>query len=291
MRILFTISHFHDPKGSGQYGSLKPRSSARRDALARTVFSLHSTFGRRQAFLAPRTGACNASQSADLQVVVCTTADRHLLGELRKVPGLHYLHQPTAAEPLYLGFECHEVLKRNLGNFDYFCFLEDDIALTDPLFFQKLEWFNALAGDEAVLQPNRFETAADQPWQKLYIDGQLAQPEWSERWQDVHDRPSIDAEAFGTPVRFVRSGNPHSGCFFLNARQMARWAAQSDFLVRAPHFVGPLETAATYGVMRHFRAYKPAPDNAGFLEVQHLDNRYLGVARRPARAAASTARP
>jgi hypothetical protein len=58
---------------------------------------------------------------------------------------------------------------------------------------------------------------------------------------------------------------------------MAHWAKQPGFLAREPNFVGPLESAATFGVMRHFRVYKPAPDNAGFLEVRHLDNRYLGA--------------
>ena len=28
--------------------------------------------------------------------------------------------------------------------------------------------------------------------------------------------------------------------------------------------------------MRTFRIYKPARENAGFLEIRHLDNRYLG---------------
>ena len=41
-------------------------------------------------------------------------------------------------------------------------------------------------------------------------------------------------------------------------------------------FGGPLESAATLGVIRHFRAYKPARENAGFLEIEHLDPRYLG---------------
>jgi hypothetical protein len=28
--------------------------------------------------------------------------------------------------------------------------------------------------------------------------------------------------------------------------------------------------------MRHFRVYKPARENAAFLEIEHLDPRYLG---------------
>ena len=145
-------------------------------------------------------------------------------------------------------------------------------------------WFNRMAGDEAALQPNRFELAIGQNWHKLYIDGNLKQPEISERLQDVSDRPVLSGEALGAEFRFERVNNPHSGCFFLNARQMAHWAAQPGFLVREAAFAGPLESAATLGLMRHFRVYKPARENAGFLEVRHLDNRYLGVRRKtPAR--------
>jgi hypothetical protein len=56
---------------------------------------------------------------------------------------------------------------------------------------------------------------------------------------------------------------------------MARWAAQPDFLQRERAFVGPLESAATLGIARHFRVYKPERTNASFLELRHIHNRYL----------------
>jgi hypothetical protein len=215
--------------------------------------------------------------AAEIDVAVCTTRGRHLLADLPLARELFTELETDCDDPMYLGFECHALLKERLGRYDWYCYLEDDIAVLDALFFRKLEWFNKLAGDEAVLQPNRNEMAADGRWHKLYIDGTLARREWSERWQDTSDRTWIEAEALGAPVRFQRVNNPHSGCFFLNARQMATWARKPDFLVREPSFApGPLETAATYGVMRHFRVYKPARENAAFLEVRHLDNRYLG---------------
>ncbi|MNC93925.1 hypothetical protein D3C83_106610 [compost metagenome] len=58
---------------------------------------------------------------------------------------------------------------------------------------------------------------------------------------------------------------------------MQSWAQRPEFLNRDTSFAGPLESAATLGIMRFFRAYKPARENAGFLEVRHMDNRYLGV--------------
>ena len=130
---------------------------------------------------------------------------------------------------------------------------------------------------ERCCNPNRFEIALGQSWHKLYIDGNLAKPELSDRLQDVTDTPVLSGEVFGVPIKFQRVNNPHSGCFFLNARQMQHWSERPEFLNRDPSFAGPLESAATLGIMHFFRAYKPARENAGFLEVRHLDNRYLGA--------------
>ncbi len=80
----------------------------------------------------------------------------------------------------------------------------------------------------------------------------------------------------GNEVDFERVDNPHAGCFFLNAKQMQRWTEQPYFLDRSSEFWGPLESAATLGIMRTFDVYKPAVRNAGFLEICHLDPRYLG---------------
>jgi hypothetical protein len=73
----------------------------------------------------------------------------------------------------------------------------------------------------------------------------------------------------GTTITLRLAANPHAGCFFLTESQLARWASQPYFLDRAASFVGPLESAASLGLVRTFHVYKPAPENASFLEVQH----------------------
>lgn len=279
MRILFSVAHFFNPEGGGFYGSLKPDPKPRVGALTALLQGLHTCFGRRQGLLNPTARSvvpCNGEQTAEIEVVICTTGERHLVRHLPRGNGL-FRHHATGASPMLLGFECHRVLADNLGKYDYYCYLEDDLLLADPWVFRKLEWFNGLAGDGAVLQPNRFEAAIDQPWHKLYIDGNLAKPEISARFQDVADQPVVSGEAFGQTVRFQRVNNPHAGCFFLNSRQMEYWASRPEFLDGETSFISPLESAATVGIMRCFRVYKPARENAGFFEIRHLDRRYLGV--------------
>jgi len=287
MRVLFTIPHFYRPKPAAPDGreSLHGSGSAKADgrvrALSRCLLSLWETYGRWQSFIGAASIPCNGGVASEIDIVVCTTGDDHLVARLPQ--GL-FRHRSTSAEPMFLGYGCHEVLAENLGRYDYYCFLEDDIVVSDPLFFWKQAWFTRMAGDRAVLQPHRFETSEQLPRQKLYIDGPIRDPTIAPRFQDKRVRPRLNGRVLGMEVAFERVDNPHSGCFFLTQAQMRRWTEQPYFLDRSAEFWGPLESAATLGVMRTFEAYKPALENAGFLEVQHLDTRYLGRVVWPFRA-------
>jgi hypothetical protein len=285
-RVLFVIPHYFAP-GNGFYGSTGSDSAARVAALERVIGGLHQSLGSRQAFLLwlqqhiPGKGNghlvhANESFSSELDVVICTTGSSHLVSGLNLPRGLFH-HQETSVEPMKLGFAAHQVLKENLGKYDWYCYLEDDLLITDPLFMTKLEWFIQENGEETTLAPHRFERSLKQPVHKLYHDG-LVRPDFTAAWQDVTDRQFLDAELLGRKLRFERWPNPHSGCFFLNARQIERWASQPYFGDDDSTFAGPLESAASLGIIKTFRQYKPSPGNAGFLELEHLHPRYLGEA-------------
>jgi len=279
MRILITIPHFYRAKAGAPdgreplHGSGAAKAEGRVQALTRCLFSLCETFGPQQSFIGSPNIPCNGSVASQIEIVVCTTGNHHLMNRL---PQGVFRHHSTGTEPLFLGYSCHEVLADNLGRYDYYCFLEDDILLSDPLFFWKQAWFTQMVGDRAVLQPHRFETSDQLPQQKLYIDGPIRDPTIAPRFQDKRVRPRMRGRVLGVEVAFERVDNPHSGCFFLTENQMKRWMEQPYFLDRSAEFWGPLESAATLGVMRTFETYKPALENAGFLEVHHLDTRYLG---------------
>ena len=276
MRILFAIPHYFAPNPAGHYGAERSPPEARALATRLCVSSLRQNFSGAQGLLDGLQGklhAANEDLSATITIALCTTGDSHLIAHLA---GLGVDHVRTGADPRLLGFECHKVLRSGLGQFDYFAYLEDDLRIADALFFTKLIWFNAQFGDTAVLQPNRFELAAEPAAFKLYIDGNPHDRRFGAGLQRIDEQRRIAAPAFGRQVAFQRVDNPHSGCFFLNAEQLARWASEPDFAVPSTAFCGPLESAATLGIMRHFRVYKPARENAAFLEIEHLDPRYLG---------------
>jgi len=273
MRILFTIPHYYAPDGRARHGSLAGSADRRRGYVLACLSRLHETFGgwQRLTHSAHPFGGIEANQALrhDIDVVVCTTQGRHLLDGLP--PGLCRHHQVQTTEPRLLGYDCHAVLRNGLGSYDWYCFLEDDLLLADPLFFAKLQWFLDFAGDDAVLLPNRFERDVAR---KLYVDGALRAPV-SAGFQDRGDRPVLESSVLGLSLALSRVDNPHAGCFFLSEAQMRHWSLQPWFLDRSAAFWGPLESAATLGLMRTFRVYKPARRNAGFLELLHADNRNL----------------
>lgn len=277
MRILLTIAHFFKPDG-GKHASQRRDPQPRIQALTLSLATLHQLFSKSQGMIdiAQRlTLPANQAQAHDLDVVICTTQNHHLLEQL-PLPYHFYRHYPTQVEPLLLGFECQAVLKDCLGEYDYYCFLEDDLILHDPWFFVKLSWFTQQAGDMSVLQPNRYEVSAHALTCKTYIDGNLS-PQVTASFQRVQEQPQLRSTFLGVPIVFRRALNPHSGCYFLNAAQMEYWASQPDFLDRDTRFVSPLESAATLGIMKTFRVYKPAPEQANFLEIQHFGKGFLGL--------------
>jgi hypothetical protein len=284
MRLLFAIPHFFDPDPAGKraHGSLGPDPAPRLRALTECLANLQQLFGRPQCVIdigRRTTTPANHLTAAVADVVVCTTGGKHLLEHVSLGPG-YFTHHPTDASPRLLGFECHAVLRERLGAYDFYCYLEDDLLIRDPLFFVKQWWFNRAFGDPAVLMPHRFEVARDRIVHKAYIDGPL-RVRASAAFQDVKAEPELAAEAFGVRWVFRRTTNPHCGGFFLTAKQMAAWAAAAHFLDRDVRFIGPLESAATLGVMRTFRVYKPADESASFLELEHPGGGFLGRIKPP----------
>lgn len=279
MRILVTIpNYFRNDPNRSKYGSCKADPQPRVAALTASLAWLHQTFGSAGTSAMvhsdhPYGGLpANEGLSNQLDVVVCTTGDAHLLGS---VPAGLCQHVQTSAEPMLLGYECHALLRDALGRYDWYVFLEDDLLIMDPLFFAKLGWFVNLAGEDATLMPNRFERHASRPGFKLYIDGQTSNPAVSAHYQDRMDRPEVTGRMFDQNVSFKRVDNVHGGAFFLTEAQMRRFAAAPHFLDRSENFWSGLESAATLGIMRSFRVYKPARRNAAFLEMLHAHNREL----------------
>jgi hypothetical protein len=277
MRILVTIPHYYRATDSGFYGSLRPDRGPRIRALTACLVRLHQSFGPGQGLLYSPTNEARPTNGAEgnvLDIAVCTTKNDHVMDDIPS--DLVRLHHSTQAPPPLLGFECHDILKKNIGRYDWYVFMEDDLIINDPFFFKKIKWFQGIARDDrCVLQPNRFELTNNPPLFRLYIDGRPRSDSLCVPEDNLGTPSRLSGQFLDQTVMFQKVGNPHSGCFFLNESQMRRWVEMPGFLDRATSYAGALESAATLGLIRYFSVYKPARENAGFLELEHGDCRYL----------------
>lgn len=279
MKILFTIPHYYNPQSNSIHGAWGRDPTPRIDALARCISALHDLYGRSQRFLDfDRRAAWPANEicAHEVHIMLVTTGNFHLVEQL-PLSRNDFYHHSTSAEPLMLGFECQALLNKMFGQYDYYCYLEDDNILHDPWFFIKLAWFTAKTGPTCLLQPNRYEVTVKGYFEipphgifrKTYVDGEIPLI-FTEKYQNINEDPFLEYEVMGVRVVFLRTTNPHSGCYFLNAEQMDIWRTKPYFLRRDAEFIGPLESAATLGIMRTFKVYKPARECASFLEIQHF---------------------
>lgn len=282
-RIVVAIPHYFGPPVDGlrRHGSLQDGRAHRAGILRNTVLGLHQAFGLAQCMMQLDRGAADAANQSlrrSLRVLICTTSSNHVLDEANLPSGSfeQVFCNDVAPE---LGYACHAVLKSHVEAADWFGYMEDDLLILDPMWFVKLSWFIALAGADAVLLPNRFERGDSLMANKAYVDGDLAD-RVTQEFQDRSHIPEIRGESCGQVWRFVRPKNPHSGCFFLRADQMKHWIGQACFGDRSRSFIGPLESAATLGLMRCLRIYKPAAEQAGFFEVEHQSRQFIGQLRR-----------
>ena len=286
MRVLVTIPHYFAsadrPAPDGRrHGSLRGDPRPRCAALTACIASLHQLYGPAQHVIDLETRVARLANDAGaghVDVVVCTAGNNHLINQL-PLPSVALEHRPVSGDPLALGFACHAVLRDRLGGYDYYGYMEDDLIARDPWMFRKLAWFATQLGPDAVLQPNRYEAGPLGLVHKAYVDGDLPL-RTTAPYQTVEGAPAVVCPILGTPVTFSRARNPHAGCFFLNAGQMAHWASRPYFLDGDTGFIGPLESAATLGLMRTFRVYKAAVRCASFLEIEHFGTAFLSQLRR-----------
>ena len=282
MRILFTIPHYFGP-GPSSYGSTDASKRKQRIASLRScITSLHQHFGRSQKLLLDGGGEKPVNQAmwCDIDLVVCVTGENHILDELYLPPESFRTHMATVENPRLLGYSCYDVFRDACGNYDWYCFLEDDIIISDPLFFIKLGEFYRVVGDaRCLLQPNRYELDSLYEFAKAYVDGPL----WNDsaefmaglRLPGCRDEISVP---FGSSVfRMTPAENTHSGCFFLTETHLKYMMEQPWYGRPVVGYADTLASAQNQYILALFNVFKPALECASFLEVHHHHQKYIGI--------------
>lgn len=276
-RIKIVIPHFVASVQSmageeaRKYQSLK-NPEERAAALRRCILSLKANFGGDHYAVLMGRERCYRELAAPDQIDIAVyTLDRNHVVDLVDLPRSAFRHVVVECDPLKLGIVAQEGLKES--GYDYYCYTEDDIAVHDPSFFQKLQWFTSIYGPAWVLQPNRYEIDRRGRVWKTYVDGGMVPVERTGT-ATLPGAEVLAQDVLGRRVVFEEPLNRHSGCFFLNRLQRDHYMAVNHDLDRQPYYVGPLETAATLGVMRAFRVLKATGASKDFLEVEHVGARF-----------------
>ena len=282
MRLLVAVAHYYKA-GDGRHGSLAADPAPRVAALRQLILQLHRLFGEPAATLNHLQRRIDgvADGGAALDIRICVQEPHHLLAELQDLAGGFTAVPSSPADPRLLGFCCHQVLAEawQQGSYDYVAYLEDDIVITDAAFFYKLRQFNRAFGDGYLLMPNRIETAEHLgQLRRFYIDGDY-NPAASAAYRQAGGQV-LALEHLGELVRFEQPSNLHAGRFFLNAAQAATYFATDHCRVVDTSFHGPLESAATLGMLKTFQLMKPALANGRFLTVEHAGRNFMGLVPR-----------
>jgi hypothetical protein len=272
MRILVAIVHFWDPQGGGQHQSLRPNPAPRIAALQDQLLGLRR-LGLLRSYLHMGDLAAYPADEAlrhHIDVRIITDGQHHVLDQLN--PAFQGMYEQVATSPdsgRLLGFEAQRYLASQLdANYDLYAYFEDDLLIQDPLFFQKINGFQALMGSDVVLLPQRLElTSAPNRVDRFYIDGPLADADLAPF--SLKPGPVVVMPFLNGKMAFEPPRNPHAGCFVLTASQLRHWSEQPWWLDYDCSFISPLESAATLGLIKTFRLYKPCLSHAAWLEVQH----------------------
>ena len=275
MRILIVIPHYFGPS-QPEYASLGSYTDrlSRIAAFTETIVALHRHFGSNWRTVEGRRveGALNNGHHYDVRIVVLTLPNANILNELKLAPGTIEV-RCVECEPAWIPMQVPKVLAANLGAFDFYCYLEDDLAIHDPLFFSKLLWFQKTFGLTSLLAPVRFEMSSSETLAKVIVD-----PELPDRYLPPFRRPGQAQAIVGTwegiRQEFQLPKNPHAASFFLTQEQMAHWVKHPTFDDQDASWVGPIESVATLSIGKVFDIYKPSNPDPFFLELQHFGCRY-----------------
>ena len=283
MRTLLTVAHFFRAEAEFRHSSTDPRRREHRASAIRSLIGTYrGHFGPSQSLnvaqrrYEPVRGAADA-----LDILVLTAGENHLLPKDEAARLGVSLVDARPEDPRKLGFAAHRLMADLRHAYDLFCFSEDDLRVQDVSFFDKILGFAEEFGPQRVLFPNRFEWNPRGATLKTFIDGDLRRGIMEPYEAALPDAPFLVQRALGRGVMHRRATNPHSGFFAITAAQLAHWIRQPHFGDGDCGFVGPLESAATLGMLKTFPIYKPFGRDMSWLQIEHLDSRFSAISFAP----------
>lgn len=250
----------------------------RRNALAQVLLNWRAHFSE--------TATINIEQKQceiypggqlSLDIFVLVSGEDHFLDvAFEKKFGLRRA-QVTLEEPRMLPFAAHRLMADQVDHYDWFVYSEDDLVIRQADFFKRQHWFRKSFGPMCLLQPNRYEINPRGTRWKTYVDGAIRRRNTDPYFAKLAADTWLEGQWMGEALRFERTRNPHAGFFALSQQQLRHWMSCPHFLDLDCSFIGPLESAATLGLLKTFPVYKAHGSAQSFCELEHLDTKFSAL--------------
>jgi hypothetical protein len=283
MRALVTIAHYFKREAALDWSHVLGSGRAplaKVAGLNAQIVALNRHFGaRRLARDAKQSAFYAGSQPNTLDIVIMAVRGAGLLDGIGIDPSAYtvdYFDGP----PLMLPFEAQRIMRERAGGYDYYAYMEDDLSVADPAFFDKVGWFAATFGPQAMLVPLRYEMAHSGLPAKVAIEPPLSADLRGALRQGGYAR-TLKGSWNGREQTFHLPNNPHAGCFAVTDAQLKLWMKQPSFYDRDASWVTPLESAATFAPGRAFGLYRAAEPDPWFLEIEHYGTFYSAALAPP----------
>lgn len=153
LRILLAMPHFYKSDPASEHGFGHDAPEKRAAIVSDCVRALRLTFSTPRtysAFVSEADGhiyvrkfPADTWNACEIDLAICTTMGEDHVLPLLDVPENWYKQVKVVLDnPRHLPFGCLQYLRQHRGEYDYYGYLEDDCKITDPMFFQKLGWFD-----------------------------------------------------------------------------------------------------------------------------------------------------
>jgi hypothetical protein len=282
MKVLVCVPHFYNRSRS--YDSAVLGSSV--ETLQERIETVRYCLRRLQALLADNKYNLTTSPASSVgfdtveaipntvtgDICLCCSREDQFLNELTSGALLKAIHND--GDPRLLGYACRRVFARNIDRYDLYCFIEDDHAILDPEFFEKVAYFYKRFGEDKLILPSRFELAGlrEVAWKTYIDDGAFARMRVE---PPASAEPTLTLGDWKGLIEFDLDLSPFCGCYIITNAQLRAWMQMSDFQEPDPEWLtrtGILEVAML-PMLARLPIYKPAKRNASFLEIHHVPNR------------------
>lgn len=276
MKCLIAIPHIFQPQVGSPYSSQnETKRNLKTEALRISTIDnlnrhsmchwIHASLGKNKPI---RTRKIKKIGGVELEIQVYTKTEASLASTLEYNDKLKIFNVENCSNIEIAAFASQKLLEQ-YRDYDILGYMEDDILIEDPEFFQKIKYFHENLQSEYTVIPHRCEHIRGVGDVILSGDPDGGRPDlfWDTKESIKIDWPTGTKEVY-------RATNPHSGCFFISKQQAQRIYNHWNNREWKSAFVlsGPLEQAASGRLLELLKIMKPRPEDYQFFMVRHLDD-------------------